>query len=175
MKPADKIVALKTIAAEGHRVAMIGDGLNDAPALAEAHVLLSPISVPRPHPRPRGCRLPRRAAAAGGGCRRHRTARRRLMSQNLVCTRRLQHTRRAARRVRRCHAADCGNRHVCLVPLALFLGPVALFGLLWALGNRLYDDPDGAALRILDDIDVEGQSGPRKPRWAPLGKLALTY
>ncbi|MEP0320593.1 cbb3-type cytochrome oxidase assembly protein CcoS [Bauldia litoralis] len=43
-----------------------------------------------------------------------------------------------------------------LVPLALFLGLVGLFGFLWSLRNGQYEDLDGAALRVLDDTDVEG-------------------
>ena len=45
LKPAEKIAALKALKAEGRKVLMIGDGINDAPAIAAAYVSLSPISA----------------------------------------------------------------------------------------------------------------------------------
>ena len=43
------------------------------------------------------------------------------------------------------------NILVLLVPAALILGGLALFGFFWALRHDQFDDPSGHAQRILSD------------------------
>jgi cbb3-type cytochrome oxidase maturation protein len=56
------------------------------------------------------------------------------------------------------------NVLVFLVPLALLLGLTALFAFLWALRHGQYDDIEGAALRVLDDSDIDRGRPSRRDR-----------
>jgi cbb3-type cytochrome oxidase maturation protein len=49
------------------------------------------------------------------------------------------------------------NGVLVLIPIALLLGLMGLVAFLWSLRNGQFEDPDGAAMRILiDDEDRPG-------------------
>ena len=48
------------------------------------------------------------------------------------------------------------NVLIYLLPLAVGLGLLGLFGFLWALKSGQYSDVEGSALRVLSDDDIEG-------------------
>ena len=45
-----------------------------------------------------------------------------------------------------------------LVPTALGLGLIGLFGFMWSMRSGQYDDMEGAANRILNDDDLPDQT-----------------
>tara|TARA_R110000782_G_scaffold167129_3_gene259084 strand:- start:3947 stop:4111 length:165 start_codon:yes stop_codon:yes gene_type:complete len=47
------------------------------------------------------------------------------------------------------------NGLMILIPIALFMGVAGLFAFLWAMSQGQFDDPDGAALRILIDDEAD--------------------
>jgi len=53
------------------------------------------------------------------------------------------------------------NGLMILIPIALIMGLAGLATFLWAMNNNQFEDPDGAAMRILtDDDEAEGREEP---------------
>lgn len=47
------------------------------------------------------------------------------------------------------------NVLIFLIPVALALGLLGLYGLFWSLKSGQYEDLEGAAYRILQDDDID--------------------
>lgn len=56
------------------------------------------------------------------------------------------------------------NGLIYLIPIALFLGGLGLAAFLWALKSGQFEDPDGAAARILLDDDLDADKEDQSPR-----------
>lgn len=50
-----------------------------------------------------------------------------------------------------------------LIPIALFLGLIGLVAFVWAMRSGQFDDPEGAARRILLDDDLDDMA-PKDPQ-----------
>lgn len=52
------------------------------------------------------------------------------------------------------------NVLVYLIPTALLLALAGLLAFLWSVRSGQYDDLDGAAIRMLQDDDLDPRAGP---------------
>ena len=112
LKPAEKIAFSSSSRQRGRRVLMVGDGLNDAPSLAAAHVSLSPIAAADlTQAQADAVFLGERLAPVAEAVRIARRARG-LMKRESVGGGGLQCHRGAGRHCRPGDAADRGARHV---------------------------------------------------------------
>lgn len=55
------------------------------------------------------------------------------------------------------------NILLLLIPIALALGGLGLAGFIWALNSGQFDDPEGAAARILFNDDEDGPPESKSP------------
>lgn len=53
---------------------------------------------------------------------------------------------------------------IYLIPIALLLGGIGLAAFLWALKSGQFEDPEGAAARVLLDDDLEADETDQSPR-----------
>lgn len=51
---------------------------------------------------------------------------------------------------------------IYLIPIALLMGGLGLVAFFWALRTGQFDDPDGAAMRILIDDDEDAEDDVRR-------------
>ena len=180
VKPAGKIARLRALKEEGCRPLMVGDGLNDAPALAAAYVSISPISAAHVAQAQADALFLGERLSPVVDAVRISTKARRLMVQNLWLSAIYNAIAVPARRARLRDAADCGARDVRLLGRRdaqrvqgarrrgdppdecsrlsradrAGAGLLGLAAFLWALKSGQFDDLDGAGWRAISDDDL---------------------
>ena len=190
--PADKIARIEDLKRQGFKVMMVGDGLNDAPSLAAAHVSMSPISAAHLSQATADLVFLGKPLAPVVAAIDFSRKALHLMRQNLwlavgynllavpiaisgivtpliaaaaMSGSSLLVMLNALRARRVAPGRIVMEVMVILVPLALGLGLVGLLGFLWSLKSGQYDDLEGAAWRaIADDEPARGDSTGLRPQ-----------
>ena len=187
MTPADKIARIEELKCRGFKVMMVGDGLNDAPSLAAAHVSMSPISATHLSQATADLVFLGKPLAPVVAAIDYARKALHLMRQNLwlavgynllavpiaisgvvtpliaaaaMSGSSLLVMLNALRARRVANGRVVMEVMVILVPLALGLGLVGLLGFLWSLKSGQYDDLEGAAWRAIADDEPAPETPP---------------
>eukprot|EP00439_Symbiodinium_sp_Y106_P084164 s1_g25.t1 len=162
--PADKIAKIDAMTGAGKTVLMVGDGLNDAPALKAAHVSISPSSAADISQTAADFVFQGTGLQAVADTLDTAMRSRRLVFQNFglaigynfvaVPLAVMGFVTPLVAAVGPQDGNEIVDALIFLIPIALGLGLLGLGAFLWSLKSGQYDDMEGAAERILFDDET---------------------